>query len=91
MGTLINNSIVGFRTHAAIHQYSVLPLESQKFRMNRPASALTVARYRKVIPTGSRISMLESQPTPTEPETPELPEEDFPFSALLRLVRQMRQ
>ena len=41
-------------------------------------------------PRVNRIDLTASHPLPSEPENPELPNDDFPFSALLWLVRKMR-
>jgi hypothetical protein len=83
MRTFLNNSVMGFRADGASHQSAVWRAKPPNHLANQIGSVRTT--------TSIRSGSAESQPIPEEPENRELPDNDFPFSALIRLVRQMRQ
>jgi hypothetical protein len=83
MRTLINNPGVSFRVDGAIHQSAVRRAKSANNLPGQIPFGRTAARF--------QTASVPSQPLPPEPQAPELPNDDFPFSALIWLVRQMRR
>jgi hypothetical protein len=86
MHTLSTNDIRGFRTQEAIHTTAAWRAE---ILTHRGTQFRSTSSTRPSAPVASETT--ESQPIASEPKTPELPDEDFPFSALIRLVRLMRE
>ena len=83
MRTLSNNDILGLRPRHAVHNAAVWRPDLATHRGSRVRSSRAIASFRSDA-TGSRL-------LPPELQNPELAEEDFPFSALIRLVRVLRQ
>jgi len=83
MSTLNNSGIRGLGVHDAAVNPAIWLLAPP----SRPSL---------ILPSGTsdlfrRGEAAESEPARAQPAPPELANDDFPFSALIRLVRQMRK